>query len=249
MMESIHVIVTRQDHPEANSYVEEFTVPYRPNMNIISVLMAIRSHPVTKEGKKTSPVKWEMSCLEEVCGICSMLINGKPQQACSTLVDKLEHPIRIEPMSTFPVVRDLIVDGQRMFDALKRVKAWIPIDGTYDIGPGPRMAENKRQWAYELSKCFTCGICLEVCPNVNEATPFLGPFVFSQIHLKNAHPTGEMNKSERLETFMGEGGLEWCGNSQNCVQACPKGTPLTTSIAQINRDSTVQSFKNFFGDY
>ena len=50
---------------------------------------------------------------------------------------------------------------------LKQVKAWIPIDGTYDLGPGPRMPEKKRQWAYELSKCMTCGVCLEACPNVN----------------------------------------------------------------------------------
>ena len=43
-------------------------------------------------------------------------------------------------MRTFPVVRDLIVDRSRMFEALKRVKAWIPIDGTYDLGPGPAHA-------------------------------------------------------------------------------------------------------------
>jgi succinate dehydrogenase/fumarate reductase-like Fe-S protein len=55
------------------------------------------------------------------------------------------------------VIRDLQVDRSRMFDNLKRMKAWIPIDGTYDLGPGPRMPEKKRQTAYELSKCMTCG--------------------------------------------------------------------------------------------
>src|SRR5699024_2226964 len=125
-------------------YEEEFIVPYRPNMNIISVLIAIRNNPMNKSGEKTTPIQWEMSCLEEVCGICSMLINDVPRQACSTLVDQIEHPIRIEPMSTFPVVRDLIIDRQSMFESLKRIKAWIPIDGTYDIGPGPRMAEKTR---------------------------------------------------------------------------------------------------------
>ena len=53
-----------------------------------------------------------------------------------------------------------------MFDSLKKIKAWVPIDGTYDLGEGPRMPERKRQWAYELSKCMTCGVCLEACPNV-----------------------------------------------------------------------------------
>ncbi|MDQ0298636.1 succinate dehydrogenase / fumarate reductase iron-sulfur subunit [Salibacterium salarium] len=244
---NIRLIVTRQDNPEGESYTEEFALPYRPNMNVISALMEIRRNPVDANGNVTSPVVWDMNCLEEVCGACSMIINGKPQQSCTALIDQFEQPIRLEPMKTFPVVRDLIVDRSRMFDSLKKVKAWIPIDGTYDLGPGPRMAENKRQWAYELSKCMTCGVCLEACPNVNDNSDFIGPAALSQVRLFNAHPTGEMNKSERLESLMGEGGLGSCGNSQNCVESCPKGIPLTTSIAAMNRDTSLQAFKNFFG--
>jgi succinate dehydrogenase / fumarate reductase iron-sulfur subunit len=245
---TIRLIVTRQDGPDAAPYEEEFEVPYRENLNVISCLMEVRRNPVNVKGEKTAPVQWEMGCLEEVCGACSMVINGYPQQSCTALVDKLEQPIRLEPMRTFPIVRDLTVDRSRMFDALKKVKAWIPIDGTYDLGAGPRMPEKKRQWAYELSKCMTCGVCLEACPNVNDKSDFMGPFVFSQVELKNAHPTGEMNKEERIESFMDDGGLQGCGNSQNCVQSCPKGIPLTTSIAAINREATIQSFKSFFGD-
>ena len=47
-----------------------------------------------------------MNCLEEVCGACSMVINGRPRQSCSTLVDQLTEPIKLEPMKTFPVIRD-----------------------------------------------------------------------------------------------------------------------------------------------
>ena len=148
-------------------------------------------------------------------------------------------------MKTFPVVRDLIVNRQRMFDALKRVKAWIPIDGTYDLGPGPRMPEHKRQWAYELSKCMTCGVCLEACPNVNERSTFIGPAAISQVRLFNAHPTGAMNAHERLEALMADGGIEGCGNSQNCVRSCPKGIPLTTSIAAINGETTRYLFRKW----
>lgn len=243
----VKLIITRQDGPDAAPYDEEFEVPYSENMNVISALMWIRRNPVNAKGEATSPVQWEMNCLEEVCGACSMVINGYPQQSCTALVNQLEQPIRLAPMSTFPVLRDLIVDRSGMFDAMKKVKAWIPIDGTYDLGPGPRMPEKKRQWAYELSKCMKCGVCLEACPNVNSKTEFMGPFVYSQIELKNAHPTGEMNKDERVEAFMQDGGLQECGNAQNCVQACPKGVPLTTSIAAINRAATIQSFKSFFG--
>ena len=65
--------------------------------------------------------------------------------ACSALVDKLDQPIRREPFSKFPVVRDLAVDRQFMFESLKRVKGWIPIDGTYDLGEGPRMAPETQE--------------------------------------------------------------------------------------------------------
>jgi succinate dehydrogenase / fumarate reductase iron-sulfur subunit len=232
---TVHLIIERQDNPNSAPYTQEFEVEYQPGMNVIACLMAIQRNPVDKYGNRVAPVAWESNCLEEICGACMMVINGKPRQACTALVDQLEQPIRLKPARTFPVVRDLVVDRSRMFEALKKVKAWIPIDGTYDIGPGPRMPEKDRQWAYELSRCFTCGACVEACPNVNERSSFIGPFAISQVRLFNEHPTGKMHMEERLEALMGEGGIHECGNAQNCVQVCPKGIPLTTSIAAVNR--------------
>src|SRR5690625_7362642 len=102
--------MTRQDSPDSNPYDETFRAPYRPNMNIISALMEIQKNPVNAQGEKTTPVMWDSNCLEEVCGACSMIINGTARQSCATLVDQLEQPIRIAPMDTFPIVRDLIID-------------------------------------------------------------------------------------------------------------------------------------------
>ncbi|ALS78506.1 succinate dehydrogenase [Planococcus kocurii] len=239
--------IERRNTPGESSYWEEFELPYVMNMNVISALMEIRRNPVNMKGEKTTPVTWDMNCLEEVCGACSMVINGYARQSCTALVDQLKHPIRLQPMKTFPVVRDLIVDRSSMFDTLKKLKVWIPIDGTYDLGEGPRMPERKRQWAYELSKCMTCGVCLEACPNVNDKTNYIGAAPISQVRLMNAHPTGAMNKDERLTLLMGPSGIQECGMAQNCVEVCPKGIPLTTSIASMNRDTTVQMFRNFFG--
>ena len=242
----IRLIIERQDGPDASQYTEEFKIPYRKNMNVISVLMEIQKNPINAKGLRTTPVIWDCNCLEEVCGACSMLINGTARQACTALIDKLEQPIRLAPLSSFPLVRDLMVDRQVMFDSLKKVKAWIPIDGTYDLGPGPRMAERERQWAYELSKCMTCGCCMEACPNFNQRSPFMGPAPINQVRLFNTHPTGEMNKEERLESIMGVGGITDCGNSQNCVKACPKEIPLTTSLADLNKQTTKYAIKNWF---
>jgi succinate dehydrogenase / fumarate reductase iron-sulfur subunit len=214
---------------------EEFEVPYREGMNVISCLQAIQRNPITAGGQPTDAVVWENNCLEGVCGSCAMVINGRARMACTALVDQIEQPITLEPMRAFPVVRDLIVERTRMFEALKRVRAWIPIDGTYDLGPGPRIAPAAQQEAYLLSTCMTCGVCLEACPNVGRHLPFIGPAAINQVRLFNSHPTGRLNREERLEALQAEGGIAFCGNAQNCVRACPKGIPLTESIAEVNR--------------
>jgi succinate dehydrogenase / fumarate reductase iron-sulfur subunit len=242
----IELRIKRQDGPDKAPYWEEFRIPYRPNLNIIACLMEIQRNPINAQGKRTTPVVWESNCLEEVCGACTMVINGKVRQSCSALVDNLTQPITLEPMKSFPVVRDLAVDRSKMFEALKRVKAWIPIDGTHDLGPGPRQSPEDQEWMYTLSTCMTCGCCVEACPNYHQDSNFIGPAAISQVRLFNAHPTGKMHASERLEALMGEGGINECGNAQNCVKACPKEIPLTTSIADVNRQVTLYAIKKAF---
>ena len=102
MSEVIKIRVKRQDNPDSKPFWDEFEVPYKPSHNIVSLLMALRENPVNVKGKTVAPVVYEANCMEEVCGACTMLINGKVRQACSTLVDNLTQPITLEPMSKFP---------------------------------------------------------------------------------------------------------------------------------------------------
>ena len=233
--------VRRQAAPQESARWEEYELRYRPHMNIITCLRDIAENPVTRDGKKTTPVSYDSNCLEEVCGSCAMLINGKARMACSALVDQLDQPIRIEPMTKFPLIRDLTVDRQFMFESLKRVKAWIPIDGTYDLGEGPRVAPEVQEVGYPLSRCISCGNCLEVCPQVNDNNQFVGAAIISQVRLFNMHPTGAMHAKARINALLSPGGIADCANAQNCVKACPKDIPLTESIAAVNREAWKQS--------
>ena len=235
------VRVKRQVSPKGTPYWEEFALPWRPAMNVIICLRDIAENPVTRDGKKTTPISYDSNCLEEVCGSCAMLINGKARMACSALVDKLDQPIRLEPFSKFPVVRDLAVDRQFMFESLKRVRGWIPIDGTYDLGEGLRMSPETQEKAYPLSRCISCGSCLEVCPQVNDNNKFIGAAIISQVLLFNMHPTGAMHAKERIAALMEPGGIQDCANAQNCVKACPKDIPLTESLAEMNRQAWKQA--------
>lgn len=269
---SFDVRVLRQDGPGQASYWERHRVSYERDMNVISVLQKVAAQGRTVDGQGVAPVAWDCNCLEEVCGACTMLVNGRVRQACTALVDRLleDNPQEIElrPMSKFPVLRDLVVSRKRLFRALEKVRAWVPVDGYYDLGPGPRLSPDDQAVAYPLSECMSCGCCLEACPQYNkiELSPkkdesvadfagrereafdqgFLGAHAISQAVLFNTHPTGKMTAGERLDALTAEGGVQVCGNAQNCVSVCPKKIPLTTSIAKAGRAATWHVLKKWF---
>jgi succinate dehydrogenase / fumarate reductase, iron-sulfur subunit len=270
--QKVNVRVLRQDGPGQPSYWERHQVDYEENMNVISVLQKIASQATTVEGQKTAPVAWDCGCLEEVCGSCTMVINGRVRQSCSALVDRLLEEngteIELRPMTKFPVIRDLVIDRSRMFNALKRVKAWVPVDSYYDMGPGERQSRSQQEEAYPLSECMTCGCCLEACPQYTKievhrrpgetdeqfeerkqaaySQGFLGAAAISQAMLFNMNPTGKNIKDERLEALTAPGGIQACGNAQNCVAVCPKEIPLTRSIGRAGRQTTVYAIKKLF---
>ncbi len=268
------VRILRQNGPGQSSYWERHRVKYEHDMNVISVLQRIAAQAETVDGKSVAPVCWDCNCLEEVCGACSMNINGRVRQACSALVDRLleDNPseIELQPMTKFPVIRDLMVDRSRMFRGLTRVKGWVPVDSYENMGPGPRQTRATQEVAYPLSECMSCGCCQEACPQYtkieltrqegeseedfsarkNEAFDrgFVGAHAISQAMLFNSNPTGKNAAGERLDALMAEGGIQVCGNAQNCVEVCPKNIPLTTSIARAGRATTLHALKKWFDE-
>lgn len=269
----LSVRILRQDEPAEASYWQRFRIRREPGLNVTGVLQRISANPKTVGGELVAPVAYEANCLEEVCGSCTMLINGRTRQACSALVDKLlaDDPGRIElrPMSKFPVIRDLVVNRRRLFRALEKVKAWIPVDGYYDLGPGPRQSQQEQQQAYPLSQCMSCGCCLEACPQyplidvhrgASESTAdfaarqnalfdqeFFRAHAMNQVVLINSNPTGRHTAAERLDAAMEAGGVQVCGKAQNCTAVCPKRIPLTDSWGRIGRATTLRAIQWFFG--
>lgn len=240
----VRVKIKRQDTPNSEPYYQTFEVEKTPFMNVISLLMEIQQNPVDVNGNTVNPVVWECSCLEEVCGSCTMLINHVPRQACSALIKDIGNTILLEPLTKFPVVRDLMVDRSIMFENLKKVNAWIDVDERVNIGPGPRFNELLRRFGYRLARCMTCGCCLEACPQFNKKHNFIGPAALAQVYLFNLHPTGAFNKTERLNAILGEDGIAQCGKAHNCRRVCPKEIPLTEVLYKLNRDALKQFFKN-----
>ena len=266
------VRILRQDRPGEASYWERFRLPREPGLNITGVLQRIAADPVNISDQQVAPVAFDASCLEEVCGSCTMLINGHARQACSALVDTLlaedSKEIELRPMSKFPVVRDLVVDRRRLFRALEKVQAWISVDGCRDLGPGPRQSPREQENAYPLSQCMSCGCCLEACPqyvlvdvprSLDETDSafrtredavfdrhFIGAHAMNQVVLMNSNPIGRYEAEARLDAVSAEGGVQLCGKAQNCTAVCPKHIPLTNSWGRIGRATTLHMIKKLF---
>ncbi len=247
---NLRIEIARRKNLDSEQSTDVFEFPYRRNLNVISVLMEIRKEPRTVEGKDVDPPVWDMNCLEQVCGICTMVINGNVRQACSALVDDLlvesgGNTIKLAPMSKFPNVRDLQVDRNSMFENLKRTQAWISLDGSHALGPGPTMSQEVQAERYAYSRCMTCGCCLEACPQYGDDS-YVGAQAIAQVRLFNMHPTGKTDRDKRLDALMEDDGITNCGNSQNCVQVCPMNIPLTRAIYETNREITVHGLFGWF---
>ncbi len=246
-METVTLKIRRRSHPKAPAYWEEFHVPFIEGMTVVSALRAIQKNPINVRGESSAPVVFDSYCLEERCGSCTMVVNGKPRLSCAARVEELAQPITLEPLTKFPVVKDLIVDRSKMNKDLRRSAAWIPADGNLRLKFGPRPQVAHYQLANRLADCIQCGACLEVCPEYNARSPFVGAMIVSEVRLLNLLPQGDVGREKRLSEMTKEGGVDDCGKAQNCVKACPKEIPLTESIAGMEREVTLHAFKKLFG--
>ncbi|MCC7083836.1 MAG: succinate dehydrogenase iron-sulfur subunit [Pirellulales bacterium] len=266
------VRILRQDEPRTSSYWERFRLKNEPGLNVTGILQRIAANPVTTADRPVAPVAYESNCLEEVCGSCTMLINGQVRQACSALVGCLlaESPglIELRPLSKFPVVRDLVVARGRLFRALEKLQCWIEVDGYFDRGAGPTQSPQEQQQAYPLSTCMSCACCLEACPQYRKIEldhfpgesstdfaareraefdgHFIGAHANSQVVLMNSSPTGRITAGQRLDALIAPGGIQNCGKAGNCQAVCPKEIPLMTSWRKAGRATALHVLKKFF---
>lgn len=233
-------------------YWESFELPLKPMYNVIGALLDIQKQPVTIENREVTPVAWEQACLEEVCGSCTMLVNGRPRQSCSSILNEIiaktqSNIVTLAPLTKFPLIRDLVVDRSRIFKDLKKIQGWVPVKGLNPQGEGRKVLPSKQQVEYSLSTCMSCTCCLEACPQYHPNNEFIGAAVIGQAHLfdmKEPNATTRM----RLLTLMEKGGVSDCGKAMNCVQVCPKKIELVRSIAAMGKRATQQFVKEIFKD-
>jgi succinate dehydrogenase / fumarate reductase iron-sulfur subunit len=221
------VRVKRQKGPNENSYWQCFEYNGSVDVTVVTVINHINnSNEIYDiEGKAVERISWECSCLQGICGGCAMIINGKPALACDTFLKDLKcDELILEPLSKFPVVRDLMVDRSIIHRNLNQVNLYLK-DSAEVLG-------KDRPQRYSISKCLKCGLCLEVCPNYQYGKDFFGGVFANDAYL--IYSAQAKGKDEVIKTY-NEHFVSNCSKALSCQSICPAKIETLTSILRMNR--------------
>src|SRR5262245_3056316 len=171
MADKIALEVTRyRPEQEGEPTTQRYEAPLRKDWVVLDALNYIKD-------KVDGSLSFRWSCRMGVCGSCGMMVNGVPKLTCNAFLrDEWPGPVRVEPLTFFPVERDLIIDMEGFLAKLKSVKPWLireqekPLDeGEYLQSPG-QLAQYK-----QYSMCINCMLCYAACPVVGAEEHFIGP--------------------------------------------------------------------------
>ena len=223
----MRVRILRQQFPDSAPYWESFEYDGSADNSVAGVLDYINYHDdiVNAEGKGTTRIGWECSCLQGICGACAMVINGKPALACETFVRDLKgKEITIQPLRKFPVIHDLVVDRSSIHDNLKQANVCI---GEYQPS-----ADIDHAHQYAAGKCLKCGLCLEVCPNYVNGHTFFGAAFANDCDL-----VASRNRAadKRIRTAYAQHFGKTCSKSLSCMEVWPMKISTLASMAKLNR--------------
>lgn len=182
--------------------------------------------------KLGNPVEYSCSCLQGICGACAMVINGEPKLACQTFLNdeqivKEYDVITIEPLSKFPLIKDLKVDRSILYDSMKSSRLWLESDA--------EIQDDDLDFEYEMSLCLMCGCCCEVCPNYD-----LGDFVGAHIPVSASKLINQEKDSSHVKEIKRSyknGFYNHCVKSLACEDSCPAGISTQRAISRMNRKS------------
>lgn len=183
-------------------------------------------HQIQAEHANDLAVRW--NCKAGKCGSCSAEINGRPKLMCMTRMSDMpiDKPITIQPMKTFPVIRDLVTDVSVNYRIKKKIKKFKPRapdaeDGTW------RMDQIDIDRVQEFRKCIECFLCQDVCHVLREHSlheKFAGPRHMVYVAALEMHPLDIEDRREDLKT---EGGIGFCNITKCCTTVCPENITIT----------------------
>ena len=193
----------------------EYTVSTLPGMVVLDAL-----HQIQAEQDGTLAVRW--NCKAARCGSCSAEVNGRPRLLCKTRLDEFTGAIQVDPMRTFPLVKDLVTDVSFNYEVNKKIKPFTPRE------EGPfRILQEDVDRSQEFRKCIECFLCQDVCHVLRDhgqQAAYFGPRYMVRIAALEMHP---MDAADRRDQLAGDAGIAYCNITKCCEELCPEHIHIT----------------------
>ena len=244
---NIHLKVWRQKNSSGEGKLESYELGnVSPDMSFLE-MMDVLNEELIRKGD--DPVAFDHDCREGICGMCSMVINGRPHgpahrtTTCQLHMRKFNDndTIVVEPFraNAFPVVKDLVVD-RTAFDRIMQKGGFVSVNTgqaveANNILVGKDIADN----AMDSAECIGCGACVAACKNGSASL-----FVSAKISQLAVLPQGKPERTRRVLNMveqMDAEGFGGCTNTNACEAECPKGISVT-NIAKMNCEYLKASF-------
>ena len=199
---------------------ERFEVAATSNMRVLDALRSIYE-------SQAPDLAFQYACRVGRCGTCAVRVNGRPVLACQ---ERVKREMKIEPLSPFPVLRDLVIDYSEVQESY-RTLALAPIGATKHSGRRAPILPDQARKVGLMGSCLACMICVSVCPAVEER-PFDGPAFMLQLRRLAEHPS---DHGPRLKQAL-DGGLLECFDCDACTQVCPADLSPAEAIRDFRRE-------------
>lgn len=203
----------------------EYRVPVEAWTTVLDAILDVKKH-------FDHSVAVRYSCRQATCGSCGMVINGRPRLACFTKVSELDsNVVTVEPMHNFPVIRDLAVRFERLFEAHQKIKPYLVGDDA-EASPGAKgllQTPEELERFIQFSNCIKCGLCNSACPTMATDSSFVGPQALAQAY-RYVADSRDRGKDSRLKIIDESHGIWRCHFAGSCSQVCPKGVDPAMGI-------------------
>ena len=215
---------------------QDYSTPVSEGMVVLDAV-----HQIQAEQANDMAVRW--NCKAGKCGSCAAEINGMPKLMCMTRLNEIpiDKPVTVEPMKTFPLVRDLVTDVSWNFEVKKTIKKFKPrkpdaADGTW------RMQQSDADRPQEFRKCIECFLCQDVCHVLRDHhlhSEFIGPRFFVYTANLEMNP---LDTDDRLADLKDQHGIGYCNITKCCTKVCPEHITITDNAIIPLKERVVDEF-------
>ncbi|HTN23858.1 MAG TPA: succinate dehydrogenase/fumarate reductase iron-sulfur subunit [Solirubrobacteraceae bacterium] len=225
----------RRFDPESGDapYWEEHTVDLEPHRSVLEAILQAKA-------RFDGSIGIRCSCRAAICGSCGVRINGKPDLACHSHLDKaLRHSkdgvIEVKPMGNMPVIKDLIVDMEAVhWKKIRRVTPWLiakqPVPKREYIVPRETMVDVTQSMA-----CIQCGACVSDCLAMEVDPEFVGPAALAKAYRFVGDPRDDQTRERLTDLAEDPHGIYDCTHCFMCIDACPKDVAPMSQIMRLRR--------------